>query len=108
MNRTGLFNPTGEQVIRHRGRTRDEDGKLTPEIPDEPLTPIAVQPGGGSGFVERARDGETTAFTVYFEPGTDVTSKDELTVRGDRFPIVVNDWRHPIGGLEVLCTRGHG
>lgn len=98
-----------EQVIRHRGRQRDEDGKLTAGSPDVPLTPIGIAPGGGSAFVERMRDGESTAFTVYFAPGTDLKNSDELTVRGQRFGIIVNDWRMAgLGGLEVLCTRGQG
>lgn len=101
------FNPTDEQVIRHRGGGRDEDGKLTPTA-DDPLTPIGVAPGGGSEFVERSRDGESTEFTVYFSPGTDIVNSDEMTVRGERFSVIVNDWRHPLGGLEVLCTRGQG
>lgn len=98
-----------EQVIRHRGRTRDENGKLTPEVPDAPLTPLVVAPGGGSEFVERGRDGESTAFTVYLPLGTDIKNTDELTVRGDRFSIIVNDWRASGRGVvEVLCNRGQG
>lgn len=107
MIRTNIFNPTGEQVVRHRGGGRDENGQLIPAS-NEALTPICVSPGGGSEFVERARNGESTQFTVYFEPGTDIINSDELTVRGERFTVIVNDWRHPIGGLEVLCTRGQG
>lgn len=98
---------TGEQVTRHRGGGRDDNGHLTPET-DEPIASILVAPGGGSEFVERSRDGESTKFTVYFDPGTDIKNDDELTVRDERFSIVVNDWRHPVGGLEVLCTRGQG
>lgn len=98
-----------EEVIRHRGRSRDENGQLTPEVPDEPLPTIAIAPGGGSEFVERLRDGETLACIVYFATGTDVVNSDELTVRGERFGVIVNDWRLAgFGGLEVLCTRGQG
>lgn len=98
-----------EQVIRHRGRTRDENGKLTADVPNVPLTPLVVAPGGGSEFVERGRDGESTAFTVYFPLGTDVMNDDELTVRGERFGIVVNGWEHSGRGVvEVLCNRGQG
>lgn len=98
-----------EQVIRHRGRTRDENGKLTPEVPDVPLTPIVIAPGGGSEFVERGRDGESTAFTVYLPRGTDIKNSDELTVRDERFSIVVNGWDVEGRGIvEVLCNRGQG
>lgn len=97
-----------EQVIRHRGGGRDENGKLIPAS-DVPLTPIAVAPGGGSQFTEKSREGETVACTVYFRLGTDLINDDELTVRGERFPIIVNDWQlGGRGGLEVLCTRGQG
>lgn len=100
-----------EQVIRHRGRARDENGKLTTEEPDLPLTPIAIAPRGGSETVERARNGEVLACTVYFTLGTDIKNADELTVRDERFSVIVNDWRSPwanFGGIEVLCTRGQG
>jgi hypothetical protein len=97
-----------EQVIRHRGGGRDENGQLIPAS-DEPLTPMEIAPGGGSQNVERLRDGETIACTVYFPPGADVVNSDEMTVRGERFPVIVNDWRSGgRGGLEVLCTRGQG
>jgi hypothetical protein len=75
------------------------------------LTAIAVAPGAGSERLARAREGEDIAYTVYFPRGTDLVNADELTVRGQRFRIIVNDWRSPWtprGGLEVLCTRGQG
>jgi len=97
-----------EQVIRHRGASRDEDGKWTPGS-DDPLTALEVAPGGGSQSAQQAREGETIACTVYFQTGADVINSDELTVRGERFPIIVNDWRSGgRGGLEVLCKRGQG
>lgn len=99
-----------ELVTRHRGAQRDENGRLTPAS-DVPLPTMAIAPGGGSEFVERGRDGETTAFTVYFALGTDLNNDDRLTVRGQQFGIVVNEWRSPWtgrGGLEVLCNRGQG
>jgi len=97
-----------EQVIRHRGASRDEDGKYI-EGSDDQLTAIAIAPGGGSENVARLREGETIAATVYFPLGTDIVNEDELTVRGDRFSIIVNTWQlEGLGGLEVLCTRGQG
>jgi hypothetical protein len=99
-----------EQVTRHRGGSRDENGAITPAS-DDPLSAVAVAPGAGSEYVERARDGESIEFTVYFQSGTDLVNSDEMTVRGDRYSIIVNDWRSPWtgrGGLEVLCTRGQG
>ncbi|MGA5467172.1 hypothetical protein [Mycobacterium sp. NPDC050041] len=97
-----------EQVIRHRGGGRDENSELTPAT-DDPLTPIVIAPGGGSEFVERGRDGESTAYTVYLPLGTDIKNTDELTVREQRFSIVVNDWNvSGRGVVEVLCNRGQG
>ena len=98
-----------EQVIRHRGGGRDENGKLLTEIPPVTLAAIAVAPGGGSDRQSLGRTGEDIACTVYFPLGTDLVNADELTVRGERFRIVVNDWQlDGFGGLEVLCSRGQG
>lgn len=102
-----------ETVTRHRGGGRDENGQILTAA-DVSLTPIAIAPGGGQEIVERERNIETIACTVYFTLGTDVVNSDQLTVRGERFNIVVNEWRPPatwggsLGGLEVLCTRGQG
>ncbi|SHP61890.1 Uncharacterised protein [Mycobacteroides abscessus subsp. bolletii] len=102
-----------EQVIRHRGAGRDENGQLT-QATDTTLIAISVAPGSGSQTGqghrhERARSGEDIACTVYFNPGTDLINSDELTVRGKRYPIIVNDWiLSGRGGLEVLCSRGQG
>ena len=98
-----------EQVIRHRGGGRDENGAVIPAT-DTALTAIGVAPGGGTDRVDRGRTGEDIACTVYFAPGTDIVNSDELTVRGERFRIIVNDWRATtgLGGLEVQCKRGQG
>lgn len=97
-----------ESVVRHRGGGRDENGQIIPAT-DTPLTATAVAPGAGSERLERQRTGEDIAFTVYLAVGTDLVNADELTVRGDRFRIIVNDWRMSgRGGVEVLCTRGQG
>ncbi|PQM51824.1 hypothetical protein C5U48_12935 [Mycolicibacter virginiensis] len=98
-----------EEVLRHRGGGRDEDGKLVTAGTPVPLQAIGIAPGGGGRTVERLRDGQTVVHTVYLPMGTDLVNTDELTVRGERFRIIVNDWRmRGRGGLEVLCTRGQG
>lgn len=94
-----------EQVIRHRGASRNDDGEWVGGS-DDPLTAMQVAPGTGSQYAERSREGESTAYTVYFPNGVDIKSSDELTVRDERFAIIVNDWRP--AGLEVLCTRSQG
>lgn len=104
-----MFQPS-EPVVRHRGGGRDENGQLMTAT-DTTLLAIAVAPRGGSEDIQRERDGEDIACTVYFPIGTDVVGSDELTVRGKRFSVIVNDWHiaeWPVGGLEVLCTRGQG
>lgn len=98
-----------EKVIRHRGGGRDENGRIVAEGSSVPLTAVGVAPGGGSKRLTRGRTGEDIVHTVYFRLGTDLVNSDELTVRGERFRIIVNDWRmRGRGGLEVLCTRGQG
>lgn len=98
-----------ESVIRHRGGGRDENGTLIAEAPPVTVAAFAVAPGAGSERLERGRGGEDIACTVYFPLGTDIVNSDELTVRGERFRIIVNDWKlSGRGGLEVVCTRGQG
>jgi hypothetical protein len=97
-----------EQVIRHRGGGRDKNSQWSPGS-NVPLTAMQVAPRGGAETVERTRDGETVACTVYFPLDTDIKNSDEITVRSERFSIIVNEWRSGgLGGLEVLCTRGQG
>lgn len=102
-----------EQVIRHRGGGRDENGQLVPAS-SAPLVAIGVAPGVVPGVTPRqrisdGRDGEDIACVVYFAAGTDLVNSDELTVRGQRYRIIVNDWQmQGRGGLEVLCARGQG
>lgn len=105
-----------EQVIRHRGGGRDENGKLIDSSAETsvPLTAIGVAPGFYPAATSRerisdGRDGEDIGAVVYFPLGTDVVNSDELTVRGERYRIVVNDWQmQGRGGLEVVCSRGQG
>lgn len=97
-----------ETVTRHRGAHRDGDGKWH-EGGDAALKCLEIAPGGGSRYNDRLREGETIACTVFFALGTDLVNEDELTVRGERYQIIVNEWRsRSRGGLEVLCTRGEG
>lgn len=100
-----------EQVIRHRGGGRDEDGKLIAPT-DVLLEAFGVAGTGGHHQVQQGRDGEDIACTVYFTSFVDLINADELTVRGQRYQIIVNEWRSPwassVGGLEVLCTKGQG
>ncbi|EFG75249.1 hypothetical protein HMPREF0591_4812 [Mycobacterium parascrofulaceum ATCC BAA-614] len=102
-----------EQVIRHRGAFRDENGKWNPGS-DDPLDAIAVAPGvypapQSQSRTSTGRRGEDLGAVVYFPLGTDLTDDDELTVRDTRYRIVVNVWEmNGQGGLEVACSAGMG
>lgn len=100
-----------EPILRHRGAHRDENGTFTAESQPVTILALAVAPGGGSDRSERSRNGEDIACTVYFPLDTDIVNGDELTVRGQRFQIVVNNWQigsSTTGGVEVLCKRSQG
>lgn len=100
-----------EAVTRHRGGVRDENGQFSAESSPVTLMAIAVAPGGGSDRAERTRTGEDIDCTVYFPKDTDIDNGDELTVRGKRFRVVVNDWQiasSTAGGMEVHCVRSQG
>ncbi len=95
-----------ETVTRHRGGGRDEDGKIIPST-STPLKAFRVAPGASRRYTERAREGLDIAMTVYFPRPVDLVNTDELTVRGERYQVVVNSWRSGrFDGQEVLCTRG--
>lgn len=97
-------------MVRHRGGGRDEDGRQIPAS-ELDLVALAVAPGGGTHYAARQRDGEQVACVVYFATKVDIRNGDELSVRGRRHAVIVNDWRSPWtgrGGLEVLCTRSQG
>lgn len=94
-----------EMATRHRGYVRDAKGKYSGGT-DAPIQLIEWAPGGGTRMIQQARDGEQISGTAYFEPGTDIRDGDDLTVRGERFRTIVNEWAG--GGFEVLCVKGQG
>jgi hypothetical protein len=102
-----IFEPV-EPVTRHRGGGRDEDGALITAT-DTTVLAILIAPGAGTEQLARGRDSENIACTVYFPLSADIINSDELTVRGHRYRIVVNDWhRGDFGVLEVVCMRSQG
>ncbi len=99
-----------ETVIRHRGGGMDDDGNPIPWV-DAPLVVRAVAPGATVEYVDRGRNGDRVEYSVYSTPAVDITNDDELTVRGRRFLVQVEDWRSPYTGRTgtvVLCTSGEG
>lgn len=96
-----------ETVIRHRSGF-DDDGNPLPDS-TAVLRPFRIAPGGGTRYRDTARDGSTVAFVVYFLRKVDLTTDDELTIRGRRCPIIINDWiSGRFHGMEVLATEGRG
>ena len=99
-----------ETVTRHRGGGLDDNGNEIPWV-DAPLTARAVAPGAAPEYVDRGRDGDRVECTVYFYPAVDLGNADELTVRGDRYRVQVEQWRSPYTtrtGTVALCSAGKG
>lgn len=99
-------------VIRHRGGGKDDNDNPVPWT-DHPLEAVEVEPGEGSEYVQRARDGESIECVVYFRPAVDLTGRDELTVDGERYKVRVGQWRPRRGrasraGTVAYCVRGEG
>lgn len=97
-------------MIRHRGGGYDNDGNPIPSA-NEPLKANAVAPGATEEYLDRGRNGQRVEFSVYFQPAADLVNSDELTVRGDRYLVQVEQWRSPRTsrtGTVALCTRGEG
>ena len=98
-----------EQVIRHRGSMRDDDDKVVAAT-DVVLGGAYVSPGGSTRSTDRSRsDGLRIAYTLYFTRPVDLIDDDQVTVRGERYRIVVSGWcMGGFDGREVLCVRGEG
>jgi len=99
-----------ESVIRHRGGSMDDDGNPIPST-DTELTAKAVAPGATAEYIDRGRNGQRVEYSVYFRPAVDLVNADELTVRGDRYLVQVEQWRSPRTsrtGTVALCSRGEG
>ncbi|WP_029931095.1 hypothetical protein [Nocardia otitidiscaviarum] len=99
-----------ETVTRHRGGGLDSDGNPMAWV-DTPLTVRAVAPGATVEYVDRGRDGDRVDFTIYHVPELDITNRDEVTVRGRRCRVQVEQWISPHTsrtGTVVLCSSGEG
>ena len=94
-----------ESVTRHRFADSDDP---VADV-DEPLTPLGVAPGATAEYAQKARDGARIAYSLYFLPAVDVLNTDEMTVRGTRFPVQVEQWSfNGVTGTVVLCEGGVG
>lgn len=99
-----------ETVIRHRGGGMDDDGNAIPWTNLE-MDASGIEPGASEEYRELGRNGQRVECSVYFEPAGDITSDDELTVRGTRYQAQVLLWKSPddtCSGMVVLCTAGVG
>ena len=92
----------GETVILHRF-VRDDfnaHGLAVPVFADEDLLGVAFAPMGGQapddGVAERVR----WDAAIYVPAGAGISERDEVTVRGRRFRVVVpsGDWVNPFTG----------
>lgn len=99
-----------ETVIRHRGGGMDDNNNPVPWV-DHPLEVRAVAPGATAEYIGRGRNGDRVEYSIFTTPAVDITNDDELTVRGRRFLVQVEDWRSPYTsrtGTVVLCSSGEG
>ncbi|WP_028477920.1 hypothetical protein [Nocardia sp. CNY236] len=99
-----------EQVTRHRGGGYDSDGNQIP-WDDTALAVWAVAPGTTAEYLDRGRDGDRVDYSIYHVPELDITNNDEVTVRGRRCRVQVEQWRSPHTsrtGTVVLCSSGEG
>lgn len=99
-----------ETVIRHRGGGMDADNNPIGWV-DATLTVHAIAPGASAEYVERGRDGDRIEFSIYHVPELDITDRDEVTVRGRRCRVRVEQWKSPHTsrtGTVVLCSSGEG
>lgn len=99
-----------ETVIRHRGGGMDDDGNPVP-WEDDPIIARAVAPGATVEYLDRGRNGSRVECSVYFVPAVDLVNADELTVRGERYLVQVEQWRSPRTsrtGTVALCSAGVG
>lgn len=99
-----------ETVTRHRGGGFDSDNNPLPWV-DTSLTVLAVAPGATAEYVDRGRDGDRVEYSIYHVPELDITNRDEVTVRGRRCRVQVEQWRSPRTsrtGTVVLCSSGEG
>jgi hypothetical protein len=99
-----------EPVTRWRGGGFDRDNNPVAWT-SSALTAFAVAPGATEEYKDRGRNGDTVEYTVYFRPAVDLVNDDEMTVRGDRFAVQVEQWVSPYSsftGTVALCTSGRG
>ncbi len=99
-----------ETVIRWRGGGFDDNSDPIPWV-DTALRASAVAPGATAEYQDRGRNGQRVSLSVYFYPAVDLTGADELTVRGERYLVQVEQWKSPRGrrtGTVALCSRGEG
>ncbi|MEU0871647.1 hypothetical protein [Nocardia brasiliensis] len=104
-----------ETVTRHRGGGLDSDNNPIPWV-DTVLTVTAVAPAAVAAvanfeYVGRGRDGDRVEYAIYHVPALDITNRDEVTVRGRRCRVQVEQWRSPHtgrSGTVVLCSSREG
>lgn len=96
---------SGETVTVHRWASggTDAHGNTTDTWTDATVDGVAVSPRQGEESGNN-RDAVIVGLTLYFPAGTDLSAKDEVTVRGSRCQIIGEPgvWINPYTGV----TRG--
>lgn len=94
----------GESVILHRFVRDDYNahGQAQPVFADEKLDDVAFAPTGGQSPDDGVRERVRWDAAIYVDPGTNVSDRDEVTVRGKRYRVVIpsGDWVDPWFGIN--------
>lgn len=64
---------------------------------------VAVEPRPSNEPVQDARNAVTSGFTLYLPPGTEITARDRVQVRGDTYRVLGDpaEWRSPFSGWDA-------
>lgn len=111
-----MRHPFGETVTRLRATavTDPYSGEATDlswDAPAELAIPgWAVEPRPSSEPTQDARNSVVSGYTLYGDPGADITSADRVRVRGEVFEVEgdVAVWRNPFNGANpgvVIQTK---
>lgn len=111
--------PYGETIaVLTPGSTSDPYSGATQDDWTSPsstsVTGVAVEPRPSGEPLQDARNQVTSGFTLYLPPGTAITARNRVTVRGETYNVVgeAADWRSPFTGWEpgtvVQVERSEG
>lgn len=90
----------------YSGEETEEDWSAAYELPMQTLAPAEPRPS--SEPTQDARNSVTSGYTLYMSPGSDITSKDRMRVRGVVFKVIgePSDWMGAGIVVQVSNTDG--